>query len=509
MTSPRIRRSRRALVAVAVAVAGGLVLNGCAAGEDSAGDAASITLPFDAPSSFDPAALDNSFGSYIWAAVYDTLLVVDDAGEIVPNAADWEYTDNRTLVLTLRDDVTFSSGEAVTSADVVATLEYIRDTPGANQKRASTLASIDAPDERTIVLGLTEPDPELLVNLASTLGVIADPDVLGTPEAATVPVGAGPYVIDTEATVSGSRYVLTRRDDHWNADSYPFATYTMRVLSDPQAVFNAMQAGEVDGGPAQPDGTEALMASGFDIVTVENIATLGLTISDRGGQLVPALGDLRVRQAINMAFDREQYVEQLLGGDGTPTVQKLKPSSGAYDPELEETYPYDPERARELLAEAGYPDGFRVTMPSSPVPAFEPSVSESLSAIGIEVEWEAVPIQDLVGAMQSQRYGMVFTGDGSFIPANVMIPSYAENGRDNPFAYTTPELTALLDAAIEGDAGPDSDRLWGEVNRYAVEQALNAPLFFTNTSMAVDPDFTYTATEQPAVQRIDYWGVAQ
>ena len=490
-------------------VTGALILTGCSGGASSApgGETSTVNVRLGSPpTSFATSALDNSDAAYVWTAVYGTLLMIDNDGAVVPNAANWQYNDNRTLTLSLRDDLTFSSGESVTSEHVKDNLEYIKATPGANQSRAAFIETIDTPDAATVILNLSQPDSELLINLATTLGVLADPGTLDGADAQTLPQGAGPYTINEEKTRIGSRYVLELRDNYWNAAAYPFKTLTATVVPN-DALVNALQAGEVDAAQVEIQQTPPLEAAGLNVTFVPNAYTLGLTINDRGGESTPALGDARVRQAINMAFDREMYVSKLFGGKGTPTVQKLSSASEAYDSTLDTLYPYDPAQAKSLLAQAGYPNGFSVAMPSASLPG-EANVAASLAEIGITVNWEPVPMQDFVAAMQSKRFPMVFTGDSSFGESSVLVPSFSEDGRDNPFSYTTPELNELFNRAVNGDTGPDGTQLWADVNRYTVEQALAAPIVFIDTPHVGQAGYEYVGKTSIPTPRIERWAPA-
>jgi len=344
------------------------------------------------PPSFDPAAADLGEAAYIWTGLYDTLLKVDVDGAIQPNAAEkWEYSeDGLTLTLTLREDLTFSDDSAITAEDVAATIERSRTSSGLRTPDLALVTSVEASDERTVVLTLSEGDPALLVNLATGAGIIAEASDLKNECIALSPLESGPYVLDDEATSTGATYALNRRDDYWNADAYPYETVTVRVIEDPQARFNALQAGELDAGTVTANQVSAMEAAGFTAKSTEAQAWGGLVFLDRKGELVPALGDERVRTAIAMAFDRDLYVKQLLQGAGRTTDQILNPIQAGYSADLEGHWKYDPDAAKALLAEAGYADGIDLVMPSSYFSTrFEPAITQSLADIGVRVRWEA------------------------------------------------------------------------------------------------------------------------
>ena len=192
------RRPRLRLPTAAVAVAALLATASCgASGEQSSADTETLSLAVqNTPNSFDPAQLLSGTQAYVWSALYDTLLTVDNKGELQPNAAEsWAYSgDRKTLTLKLRQGMTFTCGAPVTAAAVKATLDRTLSTPGPNSFTVASIESVDAPDERTVVLHLKEPDGALLRSLAAAVGVIGDPKTLDTERTALNPVGSGPYV---------------------------------------------------------------------------------------------------------------------------------------------------------------------------------------------------------------------------------------------------------------------------------------------------------------------------
>ena len=487
---------RRRILAGVLAIPLVIGLAACAApAAEEAQEDRSLTIAIGGqPPSFDPAAADLGESAYIWTGIYDTLLKVDPDGAIQPNAAEkWEYSeDGLTLTLTLRDDLTFSDDSKVTAEDVAATIERSRTTPGLRATDLALVESVEATDDRTVVLALSEGDPALLVNLATGAGIVGQAATLDDESIALNPVGSGPYVLDESATSTGATYVLNRRDDYWNVAAYPFDKVTVRVIEDQQARFNALQAGEIDAGNARPDQLPPLESAGLTLKPIEAIAWGGLMFTDRNGEIVPALGDQRVRAAIEMAFDRELYVEQLLQGAGRPTDQILNPIQAGYDPDLEGFWEFDTAGAKELMADAGYADGFDLVMPSSYFSTqFEPAITQTLAEIGIRVTWEAVPPQEVFASLSSGKYGLAWFFEGLNSPSIMTRSNFAANGSLNPSGYTTPELTGLFE---ELAATPDPEAqvpIYEEINRYGVENALVAPLFYSSTTWTTKPGIEY------------------
>lgn len=518
VTPPRFRSG----IATSVAAAVLLALTACSgstgqeeATSGSTGTLSTATLALAvsaAPASLDPAQLQEGQQTYVWGSVFDTLLLVDNDGKLKPNAAEsWDVSeDGLTLSLTMRDGLTFSNGDPVTAKDVAGTLERTRTTPGQQQGKFSSVASIEAPDDKSVVLKLSQRDPSLPTNLALGAGVIGDPETLNDETTALNPTGSGPYTLDQSATVAGTTYVLNRRDDYWNAQAFPFKTLTVRVIQDRTAVFNALQAGELDAGNVEVQQVQQIEAAGFATKKVEATAVANLVLADREGTILKPLADERVRKAINMAFDREKLVQQVLRGSGKATVQIFNPKGDAYDAALDDTYKFDPASAKKLLEEAGYADGFEVTMPSTVLSKnFEPLIAQPLADIGIKVNWEPVPPQNSAAAVASKKYPMLFFIDGLNVAPRELQNNFGETGFLNPFAATPPELDDLMaKVGLEADEAKASE-LYKEINSVIVEEALTAPLFYIGTNWATTDGIEYLGDGSNTQSSIRAFGVTK
>ncbi|WP_436791158.1 ABC transporter substrate-binding protein [Yinghuangia sp. YIM S10712] len=512
-TLSRSRRLRRyapvaaltSCVLLATAACGG-TSNGSAAGTDKL----SLAI-LGSPNSFEVTQLSDGQPAYIWGSVYDTLLYTDNKGQLQPNAAEsWAYTDGgRTLTLKLRQGMKFSNGHVVNAAGVKASLDYVRTTPGQQQNALTSIDAIETPDEATVVLKLKHPDAALLPSLAMGAGVIADPATMKDPSAALNPIGSGPYILDKAATVNGASYVLKKRDDYWNAKAYPFETVQIKVMGDRTAAVNALQAGELNAGTVESTQVDQVKSAGFDVTVVPATSLGALVLADRDGTIAKPLADVRVRQAINMAFDRQKMVTQFLRGVGQPTEQYVNPKSPVYDPALNTTYPFDPAGAKRLLAEAGYSDGFSVTMPSLYyTKPFEPTIGQALKDIGINVTWEPVPATDSNIALTSGKYAMYFTADGlNAVPIDTK-KYFSPGGYRNPFHTQNPEISALLlEASGEQDPAKATEA-FKKINAYGTQNGWYAPIFNIGSSWVTKKGITYLGDGSSTLTTIRAFGVA-
>lgn len=475
-----------AIAALALTGCAGAGDDGSGAGESGRADRLTLTAII-GPTSYDIGqGAEYGNRSPFFQAVFDTLLQKNAAGEIEPwLATEWEFNDDNTvLTLTLRDDVEFTDGTPLDADAVVASLERFRD---GTAPQAATLAGKEfaAVDPTTVTITQPTPDPSLVNLLSIAPGLIQAPSTFDDPDSATEPVGSGPYILDTAATVTGTTYVYTANPDYWNPDAVKYDNLTINVIEDPTATLNALKAGEANGAKiVNNDTIPEIEASGWTIESNE-LDFQGLLLFDRAGTMAPELADVRVRQAINMAFDREALLDALQAGYGTVTEQVFPETSVGYDEALDSTYGYDPEAAKELLAEAGYPDGFTLDMMSTP--AFQTTfdlVAQQLADIGITVNYTDPGTGNFITDMLAPKYPatwMALEQNPDWQLINFMI---APQATFNPFRSQDPQVDEYIATIQMG--GDDAEQATKDLNAYIVEQAWFAPFFRVQGTYAVD-----------------------
>jgi peptide/nickel transport system substrate-binding protein len=498
------------LKVAAFAAGAAVLLTGCGAGASAPaggttaarGGTLTIGAVVDVPS-WDPSQAHVGHLLQPYQAAYDSLILREPDGTLSPMlATKWAYDESLTkLTVDLRADVTFSDGEEFTPEAAKTNLEGFAAANGRQAAQAKALESVSVVDEDTIEISLSTPDPAFEYYLSQALGLMGSPEALGTDDIAANPVGSGPYVMDAKASVVGSQYTFTAREDYWNTDLQKFDSIVFKVLTDVTARANAIVSGQVDA--TLVDARSAAQVEGAGLTLSDNqVDWSGFLLQDREGKLNPALGELAVRQAINHALDRETILEQLQLGYGTVTNQVFGPDSGAYVDDLDETYPYDPEKARELLAEAGYEDGFELTIPSFVgLEATVAILTQQFADVGITLKSETVPPANIVTDISSGKYAasyfFLFQGE-PWVAINQMISTDALY---NSFDTTTPELQGMIDAVRTG--GDESGELAKEVNRYVTENAWFAPIFRVDQMFYVnEKKVTSTPQTQQAVPSI-------
>ncbi|WP_062201386.1 ABC transporter substrate-binding protein [Demequina salsinemoris] len=412
-------------------------------------------------------------------AVYDTLLRQNADGTIEAGlATDWSYDDSMTvLTLTLRDDVTFTDGSALDADLVVENLTRFQNGASENSGNLSSIDSVTAVDATTVEIALSAPDPALLSYLAQNSGLIEAESAFDSADIQTVPVGSGPYVLDADSSTIGSSYTFTANDDYWDPDSQHYDTIVINYYADANALLNALRDSQVD--IANLNSTSQIPdaeSAGYTINT-QTLNWKGLILADRWGVVDEALADVRVRQAINYALDREGLLAGIESGYGEVTTQIFGTGTTAYEEDLDSYYTYDVDKAKELLTEAGYPDGITITMPlSSFVPESEAQlIAGNLAEAGITVNYETAGesfISDLLGGKWAAfEFGL---NQESESWATYKL-SVSVDSAWNIYHQSTDELDALADRMRMG--GEDGDAAAQEMNEYLVENAWFAPFY--------------------------------
>ncbi|MBB1513336.1 peptide ABC transporter substrate-binding protein [Tessaracoccus sp. MC1627] len=414
-----------------------------------------------------------------YMAVYDTLLRTAADNTIEPGlATEWSYNeDNTELTLELRDDVTFTDGSELTAELAAQNLLRFRDGASPNTANLASVQDATAADEDTLVLTLSKQDPALLTYLSQNAGLVAAASSFDAADAQTTPVGSGPYILDGAATTIGSSYKLTANPDYWDPEIQHYDSILINYYSDASALLNALRDQQVDianlNTPSQIPDAEA---AGYTINSIP-VNWKGLIIADRTGQVNEALGDVRVRQAINYALDREGLLQGLESGYGEPTTQIFGKGTEAYLPELEDAYPYDPEKAKALLAEAGYPDGVTIVSPQTGfVPPSEPElIAGVLAESGINIEYEQAG-ESFIGDLLGGKWAMFGFGlNQEPIAWMTYLQSIDPGSAWNVYHQGDDTIAALAERLRAG--GEDADAAAKEMNEYIVEQAWFAPFY--------------------------------
>ncbi len=386
----------------------------------------------------------------VYANVFESLTRIDQSGSVVPGLAEsWTVSDDGlTYTFDLRDGVIFHDGTTFDSADVKFTLDRARaeDSTNAQKQFFAPVADVATPSPGEVVVTLSRPDGLFLFNMGS-----GDASIVATESAdtnKTSPVGTGPFKFDR--WVEGDRIELSRNPDYRDPDAIRLDRVTFRIIADPPAQVAAVLAGDVDAFPniGAPETLARFEGdSRFAVVvgTTEGETVMGVNLRRE------PFSDVRVRQAIAHAIDRQAIVDGAMFGFGTPIGSHFAPHNGAYA-DLTGMYPHDPDRARALLAEAGYADGFEMTF-KLPPPSYARRGGEIIQAqlaeVGIRAELEPVEwAQWLEQVFRGYDYDMTIVSHTE--PLDIGI--YARGG-DYYFGYENADFAAVI-AELDATSDP-------------------------------------------------------
>jgi peptide/nickel transport system substrate-binding protein len=469
-----------ALAALGLAVAS---LTGCG-GAAAGGTDTTLDVQFSGPpiTGLDPAKSGGG-GSLIYNTLaYDSLIFMQPDGTLVPDLAEsWRWADDqhRVFELTLRTGVKFSDGTEMTAEGVAQWLRYFKDAKSTLSGTLAMLTEAAAVDATTVRMTLSEPSPDLPVLLSQQFpgGLVAAPAGMNTPgslDAATI--GTGPYMLDPADTVTGDHYTYVPNPHYWNPNGIVYEKVVVHTISDANTVLSALSSGQLDIALGSPSTARAAEDSGIEVRSAPG-RVVGLFLLDRDGTHVPALADVKVRQAINYAIDRASIVAALNpDGFADPTSQMAVPQQEGFDPALDTIYPYDPVKARQLLAEAGFGGGFTFEVTCSSTLGTCPyaeTVANSLADVGITM---TIDQQSEVSAF-NQKFA---SGGAPAVLFQSGGPAYRtaygltrKNVLANPFNTEDADVEAAFRQLTAGDAvGP----AWRDLVRLLAEKGWFAPV---------------------------------
>lgn len=420
------------------------------AGAASARDTVTVALQLEPPHLDPTSAAAGAIDQVLYSNVFEGLTRFMGDGSVVPGLAEsWEISeDGLTYTFRLQDGVTFHDGTTMDAEDVKFSLDRARAEDSTNAQKAlfADIASVDVVDPLTVQITLSQPNGNLLFNLAWGDAVIVAPESIDTIK--TAPVGTGAFTFTN--WVQGDRIDLARNPDYWG-EAPALSAATFKFISDPTAAFAAMMAEDVDafsGFPAPENLPQFEADPRFQVLVG---STEGETILSINNKQAP-FDNPKVRAAVSHAIDRQAIIDGAMFGYGTPIGTHFAPHNPAYV-DLTGTSAHDPEKARALLAEAGLPDGFTTTL-HLPPPSYARRGGEIIAAqlaeVGItaeiiNVEWA----QWLETVFRGKNFGLSIVSHTE--PMDIGI--YARP--DYYFQYDNAVFQDLM-AELTGTTDPDA-----------------------------------------------------
>lgn len=468
-----ISLKRKALAAAAALTVSALALTGCAQGGGANAGGADATIRIG--SLYEPVNLSNVAGGgqgvteALTGNVYESLFKLNDDGTISPLLATKHEmsSDGLTYTFTLRDGVKFHSGKALTSADVKASIEAVLapDSQSARKSSLEVIKSIETPDARTVKVDLKQRSISFPYLLSYIWVVNADAKNLEKQED-----GTGPYTLGEWKR--GSTLTLKRWNDYWG-EKAKNGKVVFSYFTDATAEDTALTSGRVDliTSVQNPDALPQLEKSGkFTINDGKSTTKELLAFNDRAKPFT----DAKVRQAIYSAIDRKKLLNAIWGDYGTLIGSMVPPSDPWYE-DLTQLNPYDPERSKTLLREAGLASGFTFTLdtPSyDPHPAVAEFLQSELKKVGITVKINTISADEW--------YTKVFKNHDFEATLQEHV-----NDRDvvwygNPefyWGYDNPQVTKWIDEAEQASSEAEQTDLLKRANRQIATDAASAWLY--------------------------------
>ncbi|MYW91696.1 hypothetical protein G3I59_14060 [Amycolatopsis rubida] len=468
---------------VAISAVTVLITASCAAKTSQASDeSGTLTVGFSAaPPSLDPAKTTGNGQAFLFLA-YDPLIYRDQDGALKPRlATSWNYvgTGNKVFELHLRAGVRFSDGSPLTADTAKANFDYLRKVGVGTAGKVAKDATVTVVDPLTIRLTLTAANPDLPTVLSQDTmpGLISGRALADPATLAKQTQGTGPFVLDPAATVPNDRYTYTANPQFWDKANVHYQKVVVRVIPNPNTALAAIKTGQVDVIGGNYTTVASAKAAGLNVAYAP-FTFMGLVLADRAGTVVPALRDPRVRQALNYAVDRQKITRALFGEYGTPTEQIQLPGR---DGSVQKTvYQHDPAKARQLLAEAGYANGFALpalTTSAASSNLVVQAIADDLKQVGVTLELtNDADTTKYQQDMRSKKWGAFGIAFGSLTTHQMAQVLLRPGGFYNPFDSDDPGLTARY---AEAAAAPPDQR--AQLDRQIISRVVDQGWFVTVT----------------------------
>lgn len=469
-----------------------LVVTACAGGGEESTEGGDGVLRYG--SSWKPTSLDPrqsaSFDPIFLLTSYDALIHREADGSSAPGlATEWQLSDDALqLDLVLREDVTFQDGE-VFDADAVAA--NIEDSSQEGKTTASTLSiieSVEVVDDTHVSLHLSSPGASLINALSGEAGMMISPAALGNEDLGTKPVGAGPFTL-----VSNTQAGLTyeKWDGYWDADSIALDGLEIKYLLDDPARTRALTSGQVDMAVLYGTQVKEVESAGKEVAT-GNAAYMFAFWLNAG---VAPFDDPDVRRAMVHAIDREAINDAVFAGTCEAIVQPYSSGLWSHVDGLEESDAgkYDPERARELLADAGYPDGFDFTLLAGSSKIFgqaQEVMQAQLQEVGVNMSIDVREPTEVVTARRKGDFQASFAAiqPGRPDESQFLTDFFVPGGRNNPGGFSEPAINEpLAQLRLESDQDARQEPMHEIVTTLLDAGAPLQPLCSQEVIFAFDP----------------------
>ena len=468
MKTKAVKRILLTLVCGALTIA----LGACSG--DKAGESSSqitIGIPQDIEDSLDPHKAVAAGTKEVLFNLYEGLVKPDSSGELQPAiASDYSISeDATTYTFTLREGVKFHDGSMVTAEDVKYSIDRCADTTNGEPlvEAYSNIKSVNIVDEKTVEVVLNTADSDFLANMTTAIIPASNenPD--------TNPIGTGPYKYVSRSPQEN--FVVEKFDEYWGTPAN-IENVTFRVCANADSIVMNLQGGSIDMFARLTTTQASQLGDQFDVLE----GTMNLVQALYLNNAVEPFNDERVRQALCYAVDPQGIMDLISDGKGTEIGSSMFPAfEKYYMPELNDVYNQDYDKAKELLAEAGYPNGFSftITVPSNYQQHIDTAqvLVEQLKNIGVTAEIELVEWETWVSeAYTNRNFEATVVGvDASSLTASALLSRFVSDAPNNFINFSNADYDAAYARAEAAVDDEEKTEGFKECERLLAEHAAN------------------------------------
>ena len=438
---------------------------------DAVANEITVGIAQDLDDSLDPHLAVAAGTKEVMFNVFEGLMKPTSTGDLTPAVAE-SYTvseDRLTYTFTLREGVKFHNGDDVTAEDVVYSITRCADTTdGAPLVEAfSVIQAVEAVDARTVAITISEPSNEFISYMTTAI-LPADYD-----QQDTAPVGTGPFKFVSRA--AQDNIILEKFDEYWGTPAY-LDKVTFKIMENADSLVMSLQSGAIDLCSHLTSTQVAQLGDDFYVAegTMNLVQALYLNNAEK------PFDDVRVRQALCYAVDKQGIIDLAFDGYGSPIGSSMYPAFGKYfDESLTNYYTKDVEKAKSLLADAGYPNGFEmtITVPSNYQPHIDTAqvLVEQLKEIGVTAKIELVEwgtwVSDVYAGRQFQS--TVVGVDASNMTARALLERFTSDYAKNFINYNNADYDALFQQALTTYDDAEQTAIYKAMEKNLTENAAN------------------------------------
>ena len=438
---------------------------------DAVANEITVGIAQDLDDSLDPHLAVAAGTKEVMFNVFEGLMKPTSTGDLTPAVAE-SYTvseDRLTYTFTLREGVKFHNGDEVTAEDVVYSISRCADTTDGTPlvEAFSVIQSVEAVDARTVAITIAEPSNEFISYMTTAI-LPADYD-----QQDTAPVGTGPFKFVSRA--AQDNIVLEKFDEYWGTPAY-LDKVTFKIMENADSLVMSLQSGAIDLCSHLTSTQVAQLGGDFYVAegTMNLVQALYLNNAEK------PFDDVRVRQALCYAVDKQGIIDLAFDGYGSPIGSSMYPTFGKYfDESLTNYYTKDVEKAKSLLADAGYPNGFEmtITVPSNYQPHIDTAqvLVEQLKEIGVTAKIELVEwgtwVSDVYAGRQFQS--TVVGVDASNMTARALLERFTSDYAKNFINYNNADYDALFQQALVTYDDGEQTAIYKAMEKNLTENAAN------------------------------------